>query len=210
MFTVVVANLKGGTGKTTLATHLAARQARRGDRVMLVDLDRQRGALEWARRRPEGLPAIEAVHQDPDEIDLPRGEGVSVVDVPAGLRRKEIEAVVKAADVVVVPVAASAFDEAGTARFLAVVEEAKPVRRGRRPVAVVGWRVKPRSVAARQLDTFLAGVAFPAVARVSEAQHYVRAAGDGVTLFDLPPSRVRAALAEWAPLLAFLDGCREG
>lgn len=208
MFTITVANLKGGTGKTTLATHLAARQARLGERVVLLDLDRQRGASEWVRRRPESLPAIEALHQDPDELQPPRGSGVTVVDVPAGLRKKEIEAVVKVADVVVVPVAASVFDEAGTARFLAVVEELKPVRRGRRPVAVVGWRVKGRSVAARQLDAFLEGLAFPAVARIGEGQHYVRAAADGVTLFDQPPGRVRAALAEWQPLLAFLDVLR--
>lgn len=210
MFTITVANLKGGTGKTTLATHLAARHARLGDRVLLLDLDRQRGAVDWVRRRPEGFPRIEALHQDPDEVDLPKGEGVAVVDVPAGLRRKEIEAVVKAADVVVVPVAASVFDEGGTARFLAVVEELKPVRKGRRPVAVVGWRVKARTLAARHLDGFLEGLAFPAVARVGEAQHYVRAAADGVTLFDQPPVRVRAALAEWAPLLEFLDACRAG
>ena len=55
---VLVANPKGGSGKTTLATNLAGYFATRGKHVALSDMDRQRSALGWLQRRPEKLPLI--------------------------------------------------------------------------------------------------------------------------------------------------------
>ncbi|MDP2310055.1 MAG: ParA family protein [Pseudomonadota bacterium] len=205
MFIVAVVNLKGGCGKTTISTHLAARYSVQGHRSLLGDLDRQQSAIHWVERRPKALAMIESLTLDIEAMALPFGEGRMVIDVPAGMKRKALEVVVRAADALVVPLLPSAFDQGGTARFLEVVSEFKPVRKGRRPVAIVGNRVRAKSLATRQLDTFLEGLEFPAVARLSDAQHYVGAAASGVTLFDLPASKGKALRAEWDPLLAFLD-----
>jgi len=58
MSVIVVANPKGGVGKSTLATNLAGCLARRGHRVMLGDIDRQESTRGWLALRPGGLPAI--------------------------------------------------------------------------------------------------------------------------------------------------------
>ena len=59
---VAVLNQKGGTGKTTLALHLAGQWARDGARVTLVDADPQASALDWAEQRArEGAPRLFAV-----------------------------------------------------------------------------------------------------------------------------------------------------
>lgn len=205
MFIVSVVNLKGGCGKTTLSTHLAARYAAEGHRAILGDLDRQQSAIEWVQRRPENLAPIESLELDIDAMTLPFGEGRMVIDVPAGMKRKALEVVVRASDALVVPLLPSTFDERGTQRFLEVVSEFKPVRKGRRPIALVGNRIRPKSAAAGQLDTFLAGMEFPVAARLSESPTYVAAAASGVTVFDPPVSRGKLLRAEWAPLLAFLD-----
>lgn len=205
MFILAVVNLKGGCGKTTISTHLAARFAAQGYRSLLGDLDRQQSAIQWVERRPAKLAMIESVALDIDAMTLPFGEGRMVIDVPAGMKRKALEVVVRAADALVVPLLPSAFDQGGTERFLQVVKEFKPVRKGRRPVAIVGNRIRAKSVATRQMDAFLEGLEFPAVARLSDAQHYVGAAASGVTLFDLPPTKGKTLRAEWEPLLAFLD-----
>src|SRR2546422_8436709 len=55
---ITLANQKGGTGKTTLATNLAGAFAADHRRVVLVDIDPQRSALEWAETRPEVVPQI--------------------------------------------------------------------------------------------------------------------------------------------------------
>ncbi len=206
MFVVAVANLKGGTGKTTVATHLAAAFAVAGHRTVLGDLDKLQVASAWARRRGAGLARVEAVTLDADEMVVPIGPGRTVIDVPAGMKRKALEVVVRAADAVVVPVQPGPFDEAGIERFLEVVREFKPVRKGRRPIAVVGNRVRARTSAAARLDAYLAGLDHPAVTRLSDAQAYLTAALTGQTVFDAPPRRANARQRdEWAPLVRFLD-----
>jgi chromosome partitioning protein len=205
MFITAVLNTKGGCGKTTLATHLAARFARQGHRSILADLDRQQNALRWLARRPASLPLVEGIELDVDEMVLPFGEGRMVIDAPGGLRRKALEVVVRAADVVLVPVLPSRFDEDGSERFNRLLAEMKPVRKGRRQVIWVANRLRARSQAARALDTFCAQLDLALAAHLSEAQHYLAAADTGVTLFDLPPSRQAKLRGEWAPLLARLD-----
>lgn len=205
MFIVAVVNLKGGCGKTTLATQLAARYARQGHPVVLADLDRQESALRWVARRPSELPLVEAVDLDADAMVLPFGEGRTVIDAPARLKRKHLEVVVRAADAVVVPLLPSAFDEDATARFVDAVREIGPVRKGRRPLLFVQNRVRARSLATRGLDAFCERAGIAPVARFSDAQHYVTAAATGRTLFDLPASREARLRREWAPLLDALD-----
>jgi chromosome partitioning protein len=156
------------------------------------------------------LPEIEAVAADPEELEVPRGEGRAVLDVPAGLNRKRLDALVRASDALVVPLLPSLFDEAATERFLRSVSDMKPVRKGKRPIAVVPNRVRAASVAARRLDSFLEGLTFPAVTRLSDSSLCVAAADTGRTIFDLPPGRTRKLREEWAPLLAFLDELADG
>ena len=205
MFIVAVVNLKGGCGKTTVSTQLAARYARQGHRTVLGDLDRQQSAIRWVSRRPETLPLVEASELDTEAMVVPFGDGRMVIDAPAGLKRKALEVVVRAADAIVVPLLPSLFDADGTERFLHLLQEIKPVRKGKRPVAVVANRVRARSLAARQLATFCAGLEIAPVTQLSDAQHYVSAAGTGITLFDLPTSREARLRREWEPLLGFLD-----
>ena len=111
------------------------------DRLVRVaePLARDLALDEEARRRgsPSGLARVEAVTLDADEMVVPIGPGRTVIDVPAGMRRKALEVVVRAADAVVAPVQSGPFDEAGIERFLEVLREFKPVRKGRRPNANV-------------------------------------------------------------------------
>jgi chromosome partitioning protein len=51
MKTILVASSKGGVGKTTIATHLAAQAALDGRRTVLVDADPQGSSTRWAQRR---------------------------------------------------------------------------------------------------------------------------------------------------------------
>ena len=82
MITVLVANMKGGAGKTTIATNLAAAYADSGLRTALADADRQRSSLRWAAARPETVGAITA-------LDWSKGNDA----VPAGTARLVVECV---------------------------------------------------------------------------------------------------------------------
>src|SRR3712207_2178522 len=109
MLTVLVANIKGGCGKTTIATHLAAAFATGGQTTLLADVDRQRSSLGWIDRRPASAALLTGLDWTKDLPAPPKGSGRLVIDAPAALKTKQIEELVKLADVIVLPVLPSAF-----------------------------------------------------------------------------------------------------
>ncbi len=61
MKTLAVLSRKGGTGKTTLALHLAVAAQSAGLSTLVVDLDRQQSSVEWRRQRRDGALIVEAL-----------------------------------------------------------------------------------------------------------------------------------------------------
>ncbi len=200
MIAVAVANIKGGSGKTTLATHLAAWLAHNGVTVALADLDRQRSAFAWTERRPRDLPGVRGVDLSRDWAPV-AGVDAVVYDIPAAMKRKDLEEVVNQVDALILPVLPSAFDEDGTRRFLDLVSEFKPIRKRRLPIFTVANRVRGRTVAARRLETFLTELEFPPSATLRDAAAYAAMAGTGRTLFDEADPRSKDLLRDWVPLL---------
>ena len=200
MRTLLVANPKGGSGKTTLATNIAGFLANRNERVTLWDLDRQRSALKWLEMRAEELPRISPFNAKQDLKDT----SWLVLDSPAGLHGKSLTRLLKLAEKVVVPVQPSLFDLDATRDFLLALNEAKAVRKKDTFVSLVGMRVDPRTKASSHLETFLAEFDLPVLAYLRNTQIYVNAAFEGVSLFDLPENVVRRDLEQWEPLLEWI------
>lgn len=203
MSTVLIANPKGGSGKTTLATNLAGYFASRGRHVMLSDMDRQRSALAWLERRPHKLPLIHGLDgrgKHPDSLSA----DWSIIDSAAGLHGEKLSDAVKRADWVIVPMQASSFDIGATQDFLQILREEKAVRKERTFVAMIGMRVDSRTKAAANLQAYLEDSDFPVIGNLRDAQIYVQAAEQGASLFDLRPSLVARDMQQWAPLLHWL------
>jgi len=203
MKTILIANPKGGSGKTTLATNLAGYFATRGRRVLLADLDRQQSALQWLERRPHKLPLIRG--QDArKKTDMPNNIEWQILDSPAGLHGEKLTDALKFADWVIVPIQPSAFDIGATSDFLEVLREEKAIRKQRAFVAMIGMRVDMRTRAAGTLTNFLKESGFPVLNNLRDAQIYRVAAEKGASLFDITPSLVSRDLQQWAPLLHWL------
>ncbi|MEO8419309.1 MAG: ParA family protein [Methylophilaceae bacterium] len=203
MSTVLIANPKGGSGKTTLATNLAGYFATRGRHVVLSDMDRQRSASDWLARRPESLPLIHGLDGRGKHADSLSADW-TIIDSQAGLHGDKLSDAVKRADLVVVPIQPSAFDMGATQDFLAILREEKAVRKERTFVAMVGMRVDSRTRTAAKLQEFLAQADFPVMANLRDGQIYMQAAEQGRSLFDMRPSLVNRDLQQWAPLLHWL------
>jgi chromosome partitioning protein len=211
MKTILIANPKGGSGKTTLATNLAGYFANLGKCVLLADLDRQQSSIGWLARRPAILPTIHG---------WSGGEGRKaiaetsphwmIMDSPAGIHGEKLSDAVKRADLVVVPVQPSAFDMAATQTFIEVLHAEKAVRKEKSYVAMIGMRVDARTRAATELAAFLEQAGFPVLTFLRDAQIYVQAAGEGVSLYDLPPSRAARDIEQWQPLLDWLQDFSRG
>ena len=202
---VLVANPKGGCGKTTVATNLAGALAARGDRVYLWDLDRQKSALEWLSLRPPTLPGIARLDaglaNDPDRRD---GSKWVILDSPAGLHGKNLGHALKAAQKVLVPMQPSLFDMAAARDFVRVLAEEKAVRRHRTSIGIVGVRVDARTKAAATLTAFLAQYDLPVLAFLRDTQIYPNAAFTGRSVFDLPHSMVERDIEQWASILDWI------
>lgn len=202
----LVANPKGGSGKSTLATNLAGYFAAKRHEVMLGDIDRQQSSREWLAIRPFELPSIDTWEIGHDHIlRPPKGTSHVVLDTPAGLHGKLLDKVLKLSTRVIVPVQPSMFDMLATRHFLDALLSEKVVRKGRADVAVIGMRVDARTRAAGELERFFATYELPVLAYLRDTQIYVHAAANGMSIFDLPPSRAERDLEQWQAIIKWAE-----
>jgi chromosome partitioning protein len=201
---IVVANPKGGVGKSTLATNIAGLLAHAGHAVMLGDVDRQQSARQWLALRPAALPPIRGWDVAGDDIVRPpKGTTHVVLDTPAGLHGKRLDAVLRIADRVLIPLQPSLFDIQATHTFVQALREHR--RAADIMLGLVGMRVREHTLSNEQLHHYLATLPVPVVAWLRDTQNYVQLAAHGLTLWDVAPSRVERDLAQWEPLAAWVQ-----
>lgn len=202
---ILVANAKGGSGKTTLATNLAGYLATTQANVMLTDLDRQQSATQWLKRRPADAPLILSTQQTGKQTNT---LDWMITDSPAGLRDEKLADAVKDADMVIVPIQPSAFDIGAAADFLDVLMQEKAVRKNKTFVALVGSRVNSRTNAAVGLAEFMGDTGFPVLAYLRNSQVYTTAAEQGLSIFELRPSLVAQDIEQWSVLLEWIQNAQ--
>ena len=202
MKAILIANPKGGSGKTTIATNLAGSLAARKEKVFLWDLDRQQSSLNWLAMRPADRPVIRRLDaKDGDESPMPRGSSWLILDSAAGLHGKNLAYALKISNKIIVPVQPSVFDMAASSAFLQTLLEEKAVRKHKTFIGIVGMRVNPRTRAAATLEAFLAQFNLPVLTYLRDAQIYVNAAFNGLSLFDLPEYLSGKDVEQWQPIL---------
>lgn len=202
MKTILIANPKGGSGKTTLSVNIAGFLANQGQRVALLDLDRQKSATQWVAARPTDLPEIVTLESSKGEDCL---NDYLVIDSPAGLHGKNLAHALRLSSKIIVPISPSIFDLNASRDFLTILAQEKEIRAGRCQIGVVGMRMNARTLAATTLEEFLAESGLPVLAYLRETQVYVNAAFEGKSLFDLPPYLAFRELEQWDFLLSWLE-----
>jgi chromosome partitioning protein len=201
---VVVANPKGGVGKSTVATNIAGYFASQGHQVMLGDADRQQSSRLWLRLRPAEARAISSWEVGEGQVAKPpRGTTHVVLDTPAGLQGKMLQETMRLADKVVVPLQPSIFDMYATRAFLD--ELAQHRKASRMQVGIVGMRVDSRTIAADKLQEFVDALGLPVLGFLRPTQNYVHLAARGLTLSDVAPAKVERDLEQWQGIHRWLD-----
>ncbi|MCK5777307.1 MAG: ParA family protein [Rhodospirillales bacterium] len=205
MRSILIANAKGGCGKTTISTNLAAAFSQCGLKTAIADVDPQGSSLQWIDRRPENVPSIIGLDWSDGVGKVKKSIDRLVIDAPAALTPKEFQALLKMADGIVMPILPSAFDQVAAMNFLSKVETLKPIRKNKKQVAVVANRVRARSRSARALMEFLQSFNHRPVMTLRETVMYTDAADNGVSVFDKQTKAAKDAQSDWSNLITYLE-----
>lgn len=218
MHRIVVLNPKGGSGKTTVATNVAAYFAATGARPMLVDMDPQRSSLRWSSHRPEDRPPIDCIEGFKPSSLVTRswqmrpkpGCNVVVVDTPAAIESTRFPEVTRGADSILVPVLPSDIDMHATAKCIADLLLVAKIRRSDNRIGVIANRVRLRTRASQSLHKFLETLDIPLVATLRDTQNYVRCAQLGVGIFEMAEQDIRRDRESWQGLIDWLESRNAG
>jgi chromosome partitioning protein len=201
---VVVANPKGGVGKSTVATNMAGYFASKGHSVMLGDADRQQSSRLWMGLRPAAARRLGTWElNEANIVKPPKGTTHVVLDTPAGLHGKVFREVMQLADKVIVPLQPSVFDIFATRSFLDELAEHR--KASKMQVGIIGMRVDRRTIAADKLHEFVDSLGLPVLGYLRHTQNYIHLAARGLTLFDVAPGRVERDLEQWDGICRWLD-----
>ena len=202
---ICVINWKGGCGKTTIATHLAAALATSGLETGLADYDRQKTAKFWEKLRPKDAAKVTIVDWRNDFGKSPPSLQRLIVDCPPSLRTKRVRAIIAESNVTVVPLLPSIFDEMATLQFLWRMEAIKSVRTHKKLVLLVANRYRTGRAASRRLEEFLVTEGLLLTARIPEREIYSDLARDGLTVFDVNNKTALEQQQAWLPLVRAVE-----
>ena len=203
---IVIANPKGGAGKSTLSTNVAGFFASQSHAVMLGDADVQQSSRLWLSLRPDTVTRITTWELQADLVltaKPPKGTTHIVIDTPGGLDGWRFKEVLGRADKIIVPIMPSIFDMYAAQTFLTKLREI--TRNSRSKVGVVGMRVDERTLAANKLRQFMDTLELPIVGYLRDTQHYLHLAAHGLSMFDITPSKVEKDLLQWRPICQWLQ-----
>ena len=206
MLKVLVASSKGGCGKTTIATNLAAYYAQDGKNTVLVDTDRQGSSQRWCEKRVDyGAPVlpISGIRHGWAGRIPPDAQRI-IVDAPAGIRVGELAELIEDVHALVIPVLPSRIDLEASEAFLAEVAELPRIKRGKVAVGLVANRLKPWTTAAQQAVDEIKRLPFPLVAQLRDTQGYVLMTGLGKSIFDYHSEVIRSHQEDWEKLIRWL------
>ncbi|MGW8248347.1 MAG: nucleotide-binding protein [Acidiferrobacterales bacterium] len=218
---IMVLNTKGGSGKTMLATNLAAYYAQQGKKVALADLDEQASSLAWLESRPEELPEIIGISGAEGSVRAPRDTDILILDTPAASYGKDMGALVRRAQTIIIPVQSSATDMRAAGKFVQALLEVGKVTRREVRLALVANRLRQRGAletllssirmgddANRTLIDFLEHLKIPLIAKLEDSEAYLEADAQGKGIFELGDMKAVQQQILWRPLLEWLDSRR--
>jgi hypothetical protein len=201
---IAVINRKGGSGKSTVAAHLASWYAHGGHSVMLGDVDRQQSSRSWLRRRPPSHPAISPWGADQNILRVPKGISHIILDTPGGLHGFDLARLVMTADAIVMPVCDATFDKESAASCYAELKTLPRVSAGRCKIACFGMRLNFEVGSGAALQAWAEHLDLLYVGGVRDTRLYAQYLEQGLTLFDSPAGEALEDKAHWGSLLNWL------
>ena len=187
---IAILNPKGGTGKTTLATNLSRSLQAWGD-VLLLDLDPQQSAQEWAERNPADYPGVLGVQPENLLRTIPKVKdrfGTIVIDGAAIMGQRSLTDAIKAADFILIPVQPSGLDIWGSSDLVELIKTRQGITDGQPKASFVVSRQIQGTRFAADIQTRLEQMEMPVFAsRLTQRIDFTEAATAGLSVLDYRP-----------------------
>ena len=209
---ITVINVKGGCGKTTIATNLASAFAGLGRKTTLMDYDPQGSSTYWLKQRRADVSGIYGIEAYPTnkavtqswQLQLPSDTEYVIVDAPAGLKGLDMVDRVNGAHTVLIPVLPSAIDTHATADFIRDLYLVAKVKTKNIRLCIVCNRVKANTLSLRALEKFLQAMDIPVIARLRETQNYNKASECGLGIHELGSKASVKDIQDWRQIVNWL------
>jgi chromosome partitioning protein len=205
---IMVLNPKGGVGKTTIATNLASYFAAQQVKVALADLDPQGCSLAWLNLRSAGRPPIQGIAAFNSPIRPTRTTEFVIMDAPAAVHGKQLADLVRRAETILIPVLPSPIDMRAAHDFINEIKKLAKVAKKKAKLALVANRVKENTVIHWELDDFLSKQQFTFVASLRDSQNYIRAAEQGLGIFEMGIYATATDREQWTPVIQWIKSKR--
>jgi chromosome partitioning protein len=206
---IMIANAKGGSGKTTLATNLASYFAAQKQKVVLMDYDEQSSSLDWLSERSAARPAIQGIaafKKNPEKAK--RNTDIVIMDVPAGIRGGELSRLIRKAQTILIPVLPSPIDMRAAEKYIAEIKKSAPVAQKKAKIALVANRAREITNISSELEEFLRQQKVPYLTMLRDSQNYVRAADRGLGIYDMGPAATAVDREQWTPIIKWIKSKR--
>lgn len=214
MRSILVLNPKGGCGKSTLATNIAAYYALQKKRVALADCDLQGSSNDWLDIRPSSVAKIDRATIKNGKLNVRRGTEIVVIDSPAATHGKRLANFVQCCQTLVIPLMPSPIDIRAAEHFIHELYSLRKLINRKIKLATVGNRMREDTVAAAKLDNYLekiklpTGQKLPYITVLRASQNYIKAAEKGLSIFEFAPAKTLYDREQWQPLLKWLSSSR--
>ncbi len=209
MRTILVLNAKGGCGKSTISTNLAAYFASEmGKKVVLADYDPQESSLAWLEARDENRPLITGIAAYKEPLRVAKDTDYLIIDAPARVHGKELTQIIRKAETVIFPVLPSPIDMRAATKYMEELKKNGRVSRKEVKIGVVANRVRENTIIFSELYDFIKKMKLPYIATLRDTQNYIRAEERGLGIFEMAPSQVYQDLEDWQSLTKWLRSKR--
>ncbi|MBT8422538.1 MAG: ParA family protein [Gammaproteobacteria bacterium] len=210
---IVLLNPKGGCGKSTLATNLAGYLAKQGNSVAIMDFDPQGSSMRWLKVRPgnsapiHGISAFDLRSSATRswQLRVPKSVRYLIVDSPASVPPESLAELTSGAHAILIPVLPSDIDVHAASLLMKDLLLIAKVSRRMGRIGVIANRVRENTVAYRKLMRFLHSLSISVVGVLKDSQNYVHSAERGLSIHEMPTSRMRADAERWEPIIKWLE-----
>jgi chromosome partitioning protein len=214
---ITVINIKGGCGKTTIATNLASAYAGLGRNTALIDYDPQGSSIYWLNQRRRDVSSITGIAAYSSnraitqswKLHVPFDTEYVIIDTPAGLKGLDLIDQLRGTDTILIPVLPSPLDIHATADFIRDLYLIAKIRPKSTRLCIICNRVKENTLSFRALERFLDAMDIPVIAKLRDTQNYIKAAECGLGIHEMGSTGSEKDTEVWRQIVNWLDGTQQ-